>query len=77
MPDNGIDWVKRFGKAPNDMDEGEWKMAVAVMLMESCQSKSLLDRLNVFFKVAIIIWPVLLGFISWVAISLVRHISGY
>jgi len=34
MPDNGINWIQRFGKNPEDMDAGEWRIVEATLFSE-------------------------------------------
>ncbi len=75
MPENGIDWIKRFGKRPDEMDEGEWRMAASVLLIEGCQNKNLLLQLKTFYMVAVILWPVLTAAVAWIAITLIGHLA--
>jgi len=72
MPDNGINWKNRFGKSPDEMDEGEWRIAVSSLLMETCGHKPIIDRLEKLFYIIVVIWPFMLGALVWWFIEWVK-----
>lgn len=75
MPDNGIDWTKRFGKAANEMDDGEWRMAVSVLLCETASTCKDVPAMKIFYKLAIWALPIVVSILLALGAVFFNHLN--
>jgi hypothetical protein len=73
MPDNGIDFEKRYGKPASKMDEGEWRMALISLLCEYC---SMTQKHEKAYWIVVIGGPILATILTIIATAFLAHLGA-
>ncbi len=69
MASNGVDWLSKFGKPPDKMDEGEWRMAVAAVLSEMAAN------VKSYTKLIVGVGTIIIGLLATFIGILVHHVE--
>jgi hypothetical protein len=75
MANNGIDWTDRFGKAPDEMTESEWRIAASSILTDIEKRTRRVPVMEAFYRVMVFCTPVIVSIMVALLLLVINHIS--
>ncbi len=75
MPDNGLDFEKRFGKSASEMDDGEKYMAIISILCDLCKTTKNVPTMELFYKIMMWATPIMISILATFGVVFVNHLS--